>query len=69
MQLLPEWKRVLRRAWSVRLAVLSGALSVAEVVLPLYSDAFARGTFAALSGLVAVASVLVRLVSQPEMHQ
>lgn len=66
MKLLPEWKFVLRRAWSIRLGVLAAALSAAEVVLPMFSDAFARGTFAALSAVTTAAALVARLLAQQE---
>ncbi|HOW46151.1 MAG TPA: hypothetical protein P5305_04035 [Rubrivivax sp.] len=65
MKLLPDWKTVLRNAWSVRLAALAALLSAAEVVLPMFFDVFNPGVFAAMSGLVAMAGAFVRLVAQP----
>ena len=35
MRLVENWRLLLRRAWSVRLMLLAGVLSGAEVVLPL----------------------------------
>lgn len=66
MKLIAEPKRFLARAWSVRLAVLSGVLSGVEAILPIFSDAFPRGIFAGLSMLVAVAVPVVQVVSQPK---
>lgn len=66
--LLPDWRRILRRAWSLRLAALAGLLSAAEVILPLYADALPRGLFAALSGVTITAAMLARLVAQKGMH-
>ncbi len=36
--LLPDWKRVLRRAWSIRLMLLAGLLSGLEAILPIVMD-------------------------------
>jgi hypothetical protein len=33
MQLVPDWKRLLRKAWSLRLMLLAGLLSGAEAVI------------------------------------
>lgn len=33
MKLLPEWRRVLRRAWSLRLMALAGLLTGLEAVI------------------------------------
>jgi len=67
--LIYGWRKVLRKAWSVRLAILSGAFSAAEVVLPMFSDALPRGAFALLSVLAGVGSAVSRVVAQPEMHK
>lgn len=65
MTLLPDWRALLKRAWSIRMAALAAALSAAEVVLPLFWDVFNRGVFAAMSAFVAVGAAFVRLVAQP----
>lgn len=33
MKLIPEWKRILRRAWSMRLMLLAGLLTGCEAVI------------------------------------
>lgn len=33
MKLLPDWQRILRRAWSMRLMLLAGLLTGCEAVL------------------------------------
>ncbi len=64
VKLIDDWRRVLRRAWSIRLTLLSAALGGVELALPLFSDAVPRNTFAALSVAVAVAAAGARLVAQ-----
>lgn len=64
MNLARNWKRILRKAWSVRLNVLAGLLSALEVILPLYIGLFPRGTFALLSIIVIVGSTVARVVAQ-----
>lgn len=64
MTLIPNWRAILRRAWSIRLMILAGLLSGAEVILPLFVDVLPRGTFAALSGCVVAAAFVARLVAQ-----
>lgn len=68
MNRIPDWRDVLRRAWSVRLMALAAVLSGVEVVLPLFADAFPRNMFAALSFVVVLAAMGARFVSQPRMH-
>lgn len=64
MNLLADWKRVLRKAGSVRWAIVSGFLGGLEVILPLFQDAMPRGYFAAASMLAAIAVPVARVVVQ-----
>jgi hypothetical protein len=68
MRLVYDWRRVVRRAWSVRLGALAALLSGVEVVLPLFADAFPRNLFAGLSFLAVVGAMVARFVAQPRMH-
>jgi hypothetical protein len=68
MNLIPEWKKIIRKAWSVRLMVLAGLLSGCEVILPLYSEAIPRNAFAVLSMLAIAGGFIARLVAQKGMN-
>nr|WP_029924382.1 hypothetical protein [Ochrobactrum sp. UNC390CL2Tsu3S39] len=70
MKLVSDWKRVLARAWSIRLLLLAGILSGVEVALPYIGDAYLipTGVFAALSVLVTMAAFAMRLISQKEFR-
>lgn len=68
MKLIPEWRRLVRKAWSIRLMVLAGALTGAEMALPLFSDAFPRNVFLVLSMITCVAGLVARLVAQPKLR-
>lgn len=66
MRLVPNWRAVLRHAWSIRLILIAGLLSGIEVVLPLL-DVFATippGAFAALSFLITMGALVARLIAQ-----
>ena len=69
MTLLPDWKRLLRKAWSVRLMVLAAVLSGVEVALPFFSSTVPPGAFAAASFVVVAAAFAARLVAQKSMEQ
>ena len=69
MELLPDWKRIARRAWSFRLTIIAALLSGAEVVLPLFIDVLPRNLFASLSFVAVVGAAVARVVSQPRMHE
>lgn len=64
MKLTSDWLTILKRAWSIRLIILSGALTGLEVALPLFGDAMPRGVFAALSALASIAALWARLTAQ-----
>lgn len=67
MNLLPNWQAVLRKAWSIRLLILAGLLSAAEVILPLFMHNFPHRVFSALIGLVVIAATIARLLAQKEV--
>lgn len=68
MQLIPNWRGVLRRAWSIRLILLGGALSGLEAALPLVDWLpVPPGVFAALSFLVTAAAFVARLLAQSSL--
>lgn len=68
MKLVADWRRVLRRAWSIRLMILAGILSGLEVIfsLPDIADRldWPQGLFAALSGLTTAAAFVARIIAQ-----
>ncbi len=67
--LLDDWRRVLRRAWSIRFSLLAAAFTAAEVVVPLLSDVLPRGLFVLLAFSASIGAAIARLVAQPEMHR
>lgn len=68
MKLIDDWRTVLRKAWSVRLAIIAAALGGVEMALPLFSDAVPRHVFMSLSILTTVGAALARIVAQPKMQ-
>ena len=68
MKLYDNWKDLIRRAWSIRLMVVTGILSAVEVVLPLFADDIPRGLFAAFSGVTVAAAFVARLVAQQDLE-
>lgn len=67
--LLPNWREVLTRAWSVRLQALSIIFGAAELALPFLQGVLPMqpGTFALLIFLTNVAAVVARLLLQRPM--
>ncbi|ALN73517.1 hypothetical protein [Aureimonas sp. AU20] len=66
MTLVPNWRRVLSCAWSVRFIIAAFLFSVLEIVLPALDGALPvpPGVFALLSGLTSAAAFVSRLVAQ-----
>lgn len=67
MKLLSDWKRILRKAWSVRLALLSSVLSASEFAMQYLAPEHASGAFALTAGVVSLAAAVARLVAQPKL--
>jgi len=68
MKLIDEWRKIIRKAWSFRLALIAAALGGVEMALPLFSDAVPRHVFLSLSILTTVGAALARIVAQPKMQ-
>lgn len=65
MKLAPNWREVLRYAWSTRLMLIAAALSALEVALPFMGALpIPTGIFAALSALTTAAAFVARLLAQ-----
>ena len=61
---LPNWKTIVRKAWSVRLIILAGLLSGVEAAMPFIDDQMPRGVFAVASLLVTGAAFVARILAQ-----
>ncbi len=68
MNLISNWRRVLRNAWSVRLMILAALLSGAEVALPFLGDFIAPGRLALLSALATSGAFVARFLAQRNME-
>jgi len=66
MKLLPDWRRVLLRAWSVRLWAVAILFIFVDAALPFMDGILPipERSFAVLSGLAAVGGLVARLVLQ-----
>ncbi|WP_428572081.1 hypothetical protein [Roseibium sp.] len=69
MTVIVNWRRVLRKTWSVRFMVLAAALSAAEVATPILGEGSVEaGYFAALSGLSTAGAFVARILAQKEFE-
>lgn len=66
MTLHDNWRDLIRKAWSVKFMALAFLLTMAEVMLPFFSDAVPPRMFAVLSGLAVAGAFVSRLVAQKD---
>ena len=68
MKLLPNWRDVLQKAWSIKFMLLAAVMSGAEVIMQILqpSNTLPPGIFAALAGVVTSAALVARLLAQNE---
>lgn len=71
MTLLPDWKRILTKAWSIKFMLGAAALSGVEVVMSILqpSNTLPPGVFAALAGVVTSLALVARLLAQNEANK
>lgn len=64
LHLLPDWKELIRKAWSIRLMLVAGLLSGIEIALPFFIDTMPRGLFAGMSAAATMAALVTRILAQ-----
>ena len=70
MSLLPDWKSILTKAWSVKFLALAGVVSAAEAVVQITgTQMFAPGVGPAVTGLLAALGILARVLAQKEAEE
>lgn len=67
MKLIWNWRAVLLRAWSVRLALLAAVFDGISGVWFILADAVPHGAFFAIGSLLPVAAVVARIIEQPSV--
>lgn len=70
MKLIPEWKRTLAKAWSVRLAVFAAVLEAAQEFFPVLDALLTERpriqiAYSLFKFLVIMGAILARIVAQP----
>lgn len=56
------------KLWSIRFAIGSAVLAALEASLPLWNGLIEPQLFATLSGALAMASAISRVIQQPKVH-
>ena len=68
MQVRANWRRFLRKAWSVRLMIVAAVFSGCNAVLPYAGDFMSRGMFAAVSFVIVSGALLSQFIVQKDLH-
>lgn len=68
LMLIPNWRKVAKRAWSVRLMLLASILTGGEAILPLVGSSIERGPFALVTFIVVMGALLARFLAQQALH-
>ena len=66
--LIPNWRRVARKAWSVRLLGAASVLTGCEAVLPYMETELPRGSFALLSFFIVSLALFSRFIAQKDLR-
>lgn len=70
MMLIPDWKSVLTRAWSVKFLVAAAVVSGCETVLQVSGNAlFSPGVASAITGVLSALGILARVLAQKEAEE
>lgn len=69
LRLVAGWKDILKKAWSVRLLILAGLLSSAEILLSLNPEVLPPATFAVVNILVVIAAIVARVAAQKDLQE
>lgn len=69
MKLLDDWTHIARRAWSVRLALLSALLGAVEIGVQFLAASHPTPYFAMAAAMTSLAAAVARIVAQPKAFQ
>lgn len=70
MTLLPDWKSVLTKAWSVKFLALAGVVSALEAVIQITgAQLLPAGVGPAVIGLLSALGILARVLAQKEAEE
>lgn len=67
LHLYPNWKTILRKAWSVRLLSIAAVLSGCEAVFPYCQAAVPHAAFITINFLLVAGAFVARLVAQKDV--
>lgn len=68
MKLVDDWRKILRRAWSVRLMLFAGLMDGFNACWFAFADSTPHGVFLAVGMGASLAAVMARIIEQPKMR-
>ena len=71
VSLVEDWKKVLRKAWSIKFIFIAGFFSGLEFVLPFLDELFhpPRGLFAIFAFVATNAAFVTRIMAQKDPNE
>ena len=63
------WRKVLRKAWSVRLSALAAVFMAAEIVMPMLAPSIPSYLFVCLALMASIGSIWARVLVQKTMQE
>jgi len=70
MMLLPDWKDILKRAWSVKFLTAAAVVSGCETIVSMSGTTlFPPGVASAVTGVLAALGILARVLAQKEAEE
>lgn len=69
LQVGATWRKVLRKAWSVRLSALAAVFMAAEIALPMLSPRVPPYLFVLLALVASLGSIWARVLVQKNMQE
>jgi hypothetical protein len=67
MRLHDNWREILRKAWSIRFAILAMVFSIMREIVPLYADLLPRHVFAILTVVALLGVLVARIIWQKDV--
>jgi hypothetical protein len=67
LELLADWKNILKKAWSVRFVVFGGLCDGFVIALPYWSESIPRAPFTALAIAASIGALVSRVTPQKNM--
>jgi uncharacterized membrane protein YtjA (UPF0391 family) len=70
IHLIPEWRDVVKKAWSMRFMIIAGIASAVELIVALYFQSIVpKGIFIVISLIATALGMFSRVVAQKDLDE